>query len=123
MSGGRDRTCVWPSPPARAKRLHPPESGRFMHILFLFIGEPHQLLHALPIAAEMADMGVMPQVAVASAAHLRMVEKVTSAYPGFCPPVTLLGRRGPAQWLRTLHVSRNPRLPTLLGALPWLRRF
>ena len=94
-----------------------------MHILFLFIGEPHQLLHALPIAAELADMGVMPQVAVASAAHLRMVEKVTSAYPGFYPPVTLLGRRGPAQWLRALHVSRNPRLPTLLGALPWLRRF
>ncbi|EQB03258.1 CDP-glycerol glycerophosphotransferase family protein [Sphingobium baderi] len=94
-----------------------------MHILFLFIGEPHQLFHALPIAAEMADMGVIPQVAVASPAHMRMVETVANAYPGFVPSVTLLGKRGPAQWLRRLHVSRHPRLPTLLGALPWLRRF
>ncbi|MGC4251921.1 MAG: hypothetical protein QM605_10805 [Sphingobium sp.] len=94
-----------------------------MQILFLFIGEPHQVFHALPIAAEMADMGVMPQIAVASPAHLRMVEKVASAYPGFSPPVTILGQRGLARWLRCLHVSRHPRLPLLLGALPFFRRF
>ncbi|BAV64494.1 hypothetical protein [Sphingobium cloacae] len=94
-----------------------------MQILFLFIGEPHQVFHALPIAAEMADMGVTPRIAVASPAHLRMVEKVAGAYPGFSPPVAICGQHGPAQWLRRLHVSRHPRLPMLWGALPFLRQF
>lgn len=94
-----------------------------MKILFLFIGESHQVFHALPIAAEMAELGVLAQVAATCPAHLRTVEKVASAYPGFSPPITLLGQRGPAQWLRRLRISRHPRLPILLGALPWLRQF
>ncbi len=94
-----------------------------MRVLFLFIGEPHQVFHALPIAAEMAEMGIMPEVAIASPDHLRMVEKMADAYPDFAPPVTLLGQHGIARCLRRLHISRTPRLPTLLEALPWLRRF
>ena len=46
-----------------------------MRILFLFIGEPHQILHALPIAAEMAAAGSDVEVAVASTRHLPVVEQ------------------------------------------------
>ena len=94
-----------------------------MRTLFLFIGEPHQIFHALPIAAEMAAMGREVEVAVASRDHLRMVEQVVRAYPGFAPRITLLGQRGIARWLRDRGLFRNPRLPMLFGALPFLRQF
>ena len=94
-----------------------------MRTLFLFIGEPHQIFHALPIAAEMAAAGEEVEVAVASSDHLRMVEQVALAYPGFAPRITLLGQRGLAGWLRDWGLFRNPRLPMLFGALPFLRGF
>ena len=56
-----------------------------MHILFLFVGEPHHVFHALPIAAEMAAAGQPVEVAVSSADHLRVVEQVVLDYPGFAP--------------------------------------
>ena len=94
-----------------------------MRILFLFIGEPHQIFHALPIAAEMAAEGSDAEVAVASAAHLPVVEQVASAYPGFAPRITLLGQRGISRWLRERALIRHPRLPILFGALRFLRQF
>ncbi|MBB6427582.1 hypothetical protein [Sphingopyxis sp. JAI128] len=94
-----------------------------MRILFLFIGEPHQIFHALPIAAEMAVDGHQIEVAVASADHLRMVDQVVHAYPGFAPRVTLLGQRGISRWLRDRALIRHPRLPILFGALGFLRQF
>ncbi|SBV33885.1 conserved protein of unknown function [uncultured Sphingopyxis sp.] len=94
-----------------------------MRILFLFIGEPHHVFHALPIAAEMAAAGQAIDVAVASADHLRMVEQVALAYPGFSPCITLLGQKGLPRWLRDKGLFRNPRLPMLLDALPFLRQF
>lgn len=94
-----------------------------MRIVFLFIAEPHQIFHALPIAAEMAAAGSDVDVAVASPDHLRMVEQVARAYPGFAPNVTLLGQRGVARWLRDWGLFRNPRLPILFGALSFLRQF
>ncbi|WP_439568766.1 hypothetical protein [Sphingopyxis sp.] len=94
-----------------------------MRILFLFIGEPHQIFHALPIAAEMAAAGSDIEVAVASAGHLPVVEQVAAAYPGFAPRITLLGQRGVSRWLRERAVIRHPRLPILLGALRFLRQF
>lgn len=94
-----------------------------MRILFLFIGEPHQIFHALPIAAEMAATGWDVEVAVASARHLPVVEQVAAAYPGFAPRITLLGQRGISRWLRDRAVIRHPRLPILFGALLFLRQF
>ncbi|WP_188238038.1 hypothetical protein [Sphingopyxis sp. LK2115] len=94
-----------------------------MRILFLFIGEPHHLFHALPIAAEMAATGQPVEVAVASEDHLPVVQQVMLAYPGFAPQITLLGQKGIARWLRARGLFRNPRLPTLMGAISFLRRF
>lgn len=94
-----------------------------MRILFLFIGEPHHVFHALPIAAEMAAVGQAVEIAVSSADHLRVVEQLTHAYPGFAPRITLLGQRGVARWLRDWGLFRNPRLPILFDALPFLRQF
>ncbi len=94
-----------------------------MRILFLFIGEPHHVFHALPIAAEMAAEGQAVEVAVASTDHLSVVEQVALAYPGFAPRITVLGQRGFARWLRDKGLFRNPRLPILFGALRFLRRF
>jgi hypothetical protein len=94
-----------------------------MHILFLFVGEPHHVFHALPIAAEMAAAGQPVEVAVSSADHLRVVEQVVLAYPGFAPKITLLGQKGFARWLRDKGLVRHPRLPILLDALPFLRQF
>ena len=94
-----------------------------MRILFLFIGEPHHVFHALPIAAEMSAAGQAVEIAVASADHLRMVEQVALAYPGFAPRVTQLGQKGLARWLRDMGLFRNPRLPMLFDALPFLRQF
>ncbi len=94
-----------------------------MRILFLFIGEPHQIFHALPIAAEMAAESDQVEVAVASADHLRMVDQVMHAYPGFAPRITVLGQRGISRWLRDRALIRHPRLPILFGALGFLRQF
>ncbi|WP_137753414.1 CDP-glycerol glycerophosphotransferase family protein [Sphingopyxis sp. L1A2A] len=94
-----------------------------MRIVFLFIGEPHQIFHALPIAAEMAAAGSDVEVAVASAGHLPVVEQVAAAYPGFAPRIKLLGQRGISRWLRDRAVIRHPRLPILFGALRFLRQF
>lgn len=94
-----------------------------MHILFLFVGEPHHVFHALPIAAEMAAAGQAVEVAVSSADHLRVVEQVALAYPGFTPKITLLGQKGFARWLRNKGLFRHPRLPILIDALPFLRQF
>ena len=81
-----------------------------MRTLFLFIGEPHQIFHALPIAAEMAAAGSDVEVAVASTRHLPVVEQVAAAYPGFAPRITLLGQRGISRWLRARAIIRYPRL-------------
>jgi hypothetical protein len=94
-----------------------------MRILFLFIGEPHQIFHALPIAAEMAAAGSDVEVAVASTRHLPVVEQVAAAYPGFAPRMKLLGQRGISRWLRERALIRHPRLPILFGALRYLRQF
>lgn len=94
-----------------------------MRILFLFVGEPHHVFHALPIAAEMAAAGQAVEVAVSSANHLRVVEQVAHVYPGFAPHITLLGQKGFARWLRDKGLFRHPRLPILLDALPFLRQF
>ncbi|KTE28225.1 MULTISPECIES: hypothetical protein [unclassified Sphingopyxis] len=94
-----------------------------MRIIFPFIGEPHHIFHALPIAAEMAEMGADVEVAVAGPDHLRILKQIDLVYPGFDPRITLLGQTGPARWLRDAGIMRNPRLPILLGALPFLRGF
>ena len=94
-----------------------------MRILFLFVGEPHHVFHALPIAAEMAAAGQVVEVAVASPDHLRVVEQIALAYPGFDPKITLLGQKGFARWLRDKGLFRHPRLPILLDALSFLRQF
>ena len=94
-----------------------------MRILFLFVGEPHHVFHALPIAAEMAAAGQAVEVAVSSADHLRVVDQVAHAYSGFAPKITLLGQKGFARWLRDKGLFRHPRLPILLDALPFLRQF
>lgn len=94
-----------------------------MRILFLFVGEPHHVFHALPMAAEMAAAGQAVEVAVASTDHLRVVDQVAHAYSGFAPRITLLGQKGFARWLRDKGLFRHPRLPILLDALPFLRQF
>jgi hypothetical protein len=97
-----------------------------MRVLFLFVGEHHHVFHALPIAAEMAQLrpGYHIEVAVASDAHLRCVELLKAVYPGFDPPVRDL----PVPWLlRSLHaagwIPRSARVGRLLGAVGWLRQF
>ena len=63
-----------------------------MRIIFPFIGEPHHIFHALPIAAEMAAMGADVEVAVAGPDHLRILKQIDLVYPGFDPRITLLGQ-------------------------------
>lgn len=99
------------------------EIRQFMRVLFLFIGEPHHLFHALPIAAEMAAKGHVPEIAVSSPDHFRLIEQLSGVYPWFRPQVRILGQQGPAGLVRRLGLSHNPRIPTLIGALPYLRRF
>src|SRR3546814_12961127 len=67
--------------------------------------------------------GALPTFAVADTDHLRMVEQVALAYPGFAPRITLLGQKGLSRWLRDIGLFRNPRLPMLIDALPFLRQF
>ena len=56
-----------------------------MRILFLCIGEAHQALHALPIAAEMQAMApdVALEVALAGSAHHWVMDLVRTVYPSF----------------------------------------
>jgi hypothetical protein len=97
-----------------------------MRVLFLFVGEPHHVFHALPVAAELATLrpDFTIEVALASKAHLQMVEQVQSVYPAFKPRLRIL--RPPA-FMRSLQAlglfGPTPRVPTLLAALPWLRSF
>src|SRR3546814_13841296 len=70
----------------------------------------------------MAAAGQAIDVAVASTDHLRMVEQVALAYPGFAPRITLLGQKGLSRWLRDIGRFRTPRLPMLIDALPLLRQ-
>ncbi|WP_324749504.1 CDP-glycerol glycerophosphotransferase family protein [Sphingomonas sp. LY54] len=93
--------------------------------MFLFVGEPHQLFHALPLAAELKVSGpdVDLEVAVASEGHLPMVEQVLAAYPGFDPPVRRLVAPRAEHGLRRLGIRGQLRIPTLLAALPYLRSF
>jgi len=97
-----------------------------MRILFLFIGEPHHLLHALPIAAELRDISPETDIhiAIASEEHLSTMERVMAVYPSF-REVPFLLNRGPFSniwhWLcRGRHQSR---LLTLFQNLPFLRSF
>ncbi|GBH30185.1 hypothetical protein [Sphingobium xenophagum] len=94
-----------------------------MRVLFLFIGEPHHLFHALPIAAEMAAAGHRPTIALASEAHVRVMQRLADIYPAFAPDVHLLGRGRITRLLRAIGIGRHSRLLTLLSALPLLRGF
>src|SRR3546814_8286708 len=52
-----------------------------------------------------------------------MVEQGSLAFAGFAPRRTLLCQKGLARWLREIGLFRNPRLPMLIDALPFLRQF
>ena len=96
-----------------------------MRLLFLFIGEPHQAYHALPVAAEVQRL--FPEVsvacAVAGAEHLAAVERVRAAWPGFDPEVRVLRFGSLSRLLRAAGIARHPRLSLLVEALGWLRGF
>ncbi len=106
---------------------HPrsPQDCSAVRLLFLFVGEPHQLFHALPLAAELSAIrpDVHLEVAVASEAHRPMVEQVLAAYPGFKPPVRRLVPPRAEHGLRRVGIRGQLRIPTLLAALPYLRSF
>lgn len=104
----------------------PVEGQHRVRILFLFIGEAHQALHALPIAAEMQALApnVELEVAVASDAHGWVMDLVRSAYPGFAPRVKKLAI--PLLSALQKHVSGTddpPRLVSLLRHIGYLRGF
>lgn len=95
-------------------------------VLFLFVGEPHHVFHALPVAAEMASLcpDLRVEVAVAERRHLRSVRAVRRAYPGFDPPIRLLQVPRGLRWLHRCGVmGGNARVARLAGALRWLRQF
>jgi hypothetical protein len=96
-----------------------------MRLLFLFIGEPHQMYHALPIAAEMRRLypDVTVECAVASTDHLTVVERVRAAYPEFDPPVRTLDFGPLSRLLRRTGIARHPRLSLLVEAIRYLRGF
>jgi hypothetical protein len=93
--------------------------------LFLFVGEPHQLFHALPLAAELkaSRPDLCVEIAVASDGHLPMVEQVLAAYPGFRPLIRRLVPPRAEHRLRQWGIRGQLRIPTLLAALPYLRSF
>lgn len=89
-----------------------------MRVLFLLIGEPHQGLHVLPIAAEMQSMGLANiEVAIVNDESDWTIELVRSAYPDFKPTVRKLSspfceavqRWIPFRWTksRILYLIRN----------------
>jgi hypothetical protein len=96
-----------------------------MRLLFLFIGEPHQAYHALPIAAEMQRLfpAVTVECAFAAPEHLAAVERVKAAYPGFDPAVRVLRFGALSRLLRATGIARHPRLSLLVESLGWLRGF
>ncbi|MDQ4420476.1 hypothetical protein OOT33_08540 [Sphingobium sp. DEHP117] len=94
--------------------------------MFLFIGEAHQALHALPIAAEMQALApdVELEVAVASDAHGWVLDLVRSAYPGFAPKVKKLAIPALSAVQKRLNGADDPpRLLTLLRHIGYLRGF
>lgn len=97
-----------------------------MRILFLFIGEAHQALHALPIAAEMHRLApqVEIEVAVAGEAHLWVMDLVRSVYPDFAPRVKNLSVPGFSALQRMITGgSEPPRLLSLLSHIAYFRGF
>ena len=97
-----------------------------MKILFLCVGERHQLFHSLPIAAEMqaAHPELDVQIALACTDHLPLVRQVIDAYPGFSPPIRHLPLPAAIRGLRRLGLLKGQqRTIRLLAALAYLRRF
>lgn len=97
-----------------------------MRILFLLIGEAHQALHALPIAAEMQAIApeVELEVAVSGNAHGWAMDLVQDAYPAFAPHAKKLAipAISAAQKFFT-GTDDPPRLVSLLRHINYLRRF
>ena len=97
-----------------------------MRILFLFIGEAHQALHALPIAAELQELAPQHEieVAVAGSAHYWVTELVRSVYPAFAPKVRSLAIPFLA-WLQKAltGAEEQSRLASLLTHIPYFRSF
>lgn len=97
-----------------------------MRILFLCIGEAHQALHALPIAAEMQAMApdVALEVALAGSAHHWVMDLVRTVYPSFSPPVKTLALPALAALQKRLGgADEPPRLLSLLGHIAYFRGF
>jgi hypothetical protein len=96
-----------------------------MRVLFLFIGEPHHVFHALPIAAELKavrpDFAI--EVAVSSDKHVPLVSQVLAAYPGVKLALRILKPPRVALHLRKMGLARGVRRLTLMAALPYLRTF
>lgn len=97
-----------------------------MRILFLFIGEAHQALHALPIAAELQTLApdAEIEVAVAGDAHFWVIDLVRSVYPAFAPKVKKLAFPLLASVQKMLTGGdEQPRLASLFGHIRYLRGF
>lgn len=97
-----------------------------MRILFLCIGEAHQALHALPIAAEMHVLApeVELEVAVSGDAHGWVMDLVRGAYPGFAPRVKKLANTALSAAQRFFTgADDSPRLISLLRNIRYLRGF
>ena len=96
-----------------------------MRILFLFVGEPHQLLHSLPIAGELATLrpDYDIEVAIVSDDHNLIMSDVLAVYPNFRPRVTVLKTPAIARLMMNLGLANSPRLATLVAAIPFLRSF
>lgn len=91
-----------------------------MRVLFLFVGEHHHVFHGLPVAAELAALrpDYEVEVAVAGQEHLRCVEGVRQAYPGFTPTIHPLPVPWPLRPLASVGLGRFVRLLTATGWLP-----
>lgn len=97
-----------------------------VRILFLFIGEAHQALHALPIAAELQALApeVELEIAVAGNAHEWVLDLVRRVYPAFTPSVRKL-RLPLISAIRQALTGKDelPRLISLLGHIGYFRSF
>lgn len=97
-----------------------------MRILFLFIGEPHQALHALPIAAELHALApeVELEVAIAGEAHRWVTDLVRAEYPTFAPRIKTLAIPVISALQKMLTGTDDlPRLVSLLGHIRYFRSF
>lgn len=97
-----------------------------MRILFLLIGEPHQALHALPIAAELQQLAPETdiEVAVAGDEYPWVLELVRSVYPSFAPKATNLTIPILATLRKMLTgTERQSRLVSLLRHIGYFRGF